>query len=683
MTVSIRSLKMKKWLFAAVGGVSIMLAGNVWAGGEPDEMEATVGGTTWYYQIERGAALICGAKEVGVSLSIPEELDGNPVMSIEDWAFEDCEKLETVTIPSRLLNVCGNAFSGCSKLKSFIIDPGNTNYKFEDGLLMSANGKELVRASAAISSLIVPESVTCIGECAFNGLTELSSIAIGRNVEDIEDFAFGGCRALTTITVDPANRKYKVKNGLLLGDERDGKYLVRASADCTALETPKGVTVIGSDAVSDIETLESVTISDDVREIAESAFNGSSRLSMLVIGAGVKEIGESAFAGCSALAKIVFNGNIPSYEPADDDDTIFADVPSSCVVFVQKGSDWGDEFKIPGKWQGMTLNYIGTDGDDDAKGDGDDTKGNEDVKEEIKDRSFTVGVGTGVNGLSLQLPAGTKNVTIKGLPPGMKFDKKSETIIGAPTKVGNYTVTISAIQANGTKSNQTVTFTVDEINSAAVGTFKGFVYTDDDQKAGTIQLTADEKGKLSAKVVTVAGQYSFSATSWTAVDEDGAYRVEFSTTKGDTLSLKIGLNAKLNEASLFGTFVAKDKKSLDVSASTCFLAQTWYFTADGSANSGWTLKRTSNAKAADLTLATKGDGSTLIKGKLGSYSVNAKGFVDFCAITQGVIAMEFAPVVSVREGNRNVSRVIDISTILNFAAEGDAFSGTARIVTGE
>lgn len=677
MNVSTRSLSMKKWLFAAVGGVSIMLAGSAWAGGEPDELEATANGVTWYYQIDRGAALILGAKDVGVSLSIPEELDGKPVMSIEDWAFEHCEKLEMVTIPSRVKHVCGNAFHGCSKLKSFIVDPGNTHYKVEDGFLMSADGTELVRASAASSSLIVPESVECIGERAFDGLTGLSSITIGRNVDDIEDSVFAGCRALTTITVDPANRKYKVNNGLLLGDEKDGKYLVRASADWTALETPKGVTIIGSDAFSGIETLESVTISDDVREIAESAFDGCSRLSTLVIGKSVKMIWESAFADCSALAKIVFHGNIPSFATADDeDDEIFAGVPDSCVVFVQKDSNWGKKFEIPGKWRGMTLNYVSTDGDDDAKGD-------EDVKEEIKDHSFTVGVGTGVNGLSLQLPAGTKNVTIKGLPPGMKFDKKSETIIGAPTKVGSYAVTISVTQANGTKSNQTVTFTVDEINSAAVGTFKGFVYTADDKKAGTIQLTADGKGKLSAKVVTAAGQYSFSATSWTAVDEDGAYTVAFSTRKGDTLNLKVGPNAKLNEASLFGTFVASGKKSLDVSASTCFLAQTWYFTADGSASSGWTLKRTSDAKAADLTLATKGDGSTLIKGKLGSLPVNAKGFVDFCAIAQGVIAMEFAPVVSVREGNRTVSRVIDISTIVNFAAEGDAFSGTARIVTGE
>ena len=110
--------------------------------------------------------------------------------------------------------------------------------------------------------------------------------------------------------------------------------------------------------------------------------------------------------------------------------------------------------------------------------------------------------------------------------------------------------------------------------------------------------------------------------------------------------------------------------------------KTWYFTAEGDVDKGWTLSYAANAKAAALTVTLNADGSTKISGKLGSLSVTASGYSDVTGLSDGVIYADFAPVVSVKEGKTTLKRVLSIRANLWFdRSNGHAEGvGSARIM---
>lgn len=772
--------KKHKWLKRGLCALLVLAMGVARADDDCDDCYAPwwsdeeKNGVTWSYYEEDGEAVIIGASPIRKSLVIPSELGELPVCVIDDGAFEDADKLESVTIPESVRTIgedafadcpklstifigagverIDSAFEGCSALKTIKVDPENECLTVDNGLLLTTAGdaKGLVRASSSLASVVIPADVVkilpgafsaikglksvlipesveligkkafedctgltsvtipggvkAIGEDAFEDCSKLNTIVIGAGVELIGESAFGGCSALKTIRVDSTNKYFTVDRGLLLtthgGDE--GESLVRASSSLVSVVIPEGVVNILTGAFAGIKGFKSVSIPEGVELIGEKAFEACagltsmtipnsvwtigrkafadcSKLNTIVIGAGVELIGEDAFAGCKGLKKVVFNGNRPYYdywdnEEYDDDEWLyeylFEDVPSSCVIFVQEESNWSEYYEIPGTWHGHKIRYslqIGCEG--------------------LERGSFTAGVKGDDEGVYLDLPDNVKSVSVKGLPAGMKLTKVTDDgavywmISGAPTKSGTFTATISVTTQDGTKDDKSITFTVDAISPMAVGTFKGFIVNDDGQKCGTVQFTTTAAGKLSAKVVTASGTYSFSASAWDSVGEDGIYYASVETKKGEYLAIELKSASDLNQKSVSGFFVAnEDSDGFLLHASRNLLGKTWYFSANVVGDDGgWMLEEVYDAKAANLTLSMKGDGTTALKGKLDATSVNASGFADFSAVEGGRIIAEFAPVVSVREGKKSVKKTLSISLDLPFSQEEGA-SGSADLV---
>ena len=113
--------------------------------------------------------------------------DGTKV--IAEGAFDACDSLTSVIIPSSVEEVSNAAFRHCSSLKNVTIP--NSITRIGDDAFMWSN----------IEEIEIPSSVTSIGEQAFGWCVSLKSAVIPESVETVGDYAFVGCLSLEDVTV--------------------------------------------------------------------------------------------------------------------------------------------------------------------------------------------------------------------------------------------------------------------------------------------------------------------------------------------------------------------------------------------------------------------------------------------------------------------------------------------------
>ena len=195
---------------------------------------------------------------------------GNSVTTIGTDAFNRCSSLTSVTIPDSVTTIGYGAFYGCNSLTEF-----NCKFAQDNGRILVVDGTLIAFAPAGLMEYTIPNSVTTIGENAFQGCSSLTSVTIPDSVTTIEDYAFYSCSKLTSVTI------------------------------------PDSVTTIGEDAFNYCENLTSVTIPDSVTTIGNSAFHYCKSLTSVTIGDSVTTIGESAFSYCENLKKVYCNATMP------------------------------------------------------------------------------------------------------------------------------------------------------------------------------------------------------------------------------------------------------------------------------------------------------------------------------------------------------------------------------------
>ena len=129
------------------------------------------------------------------SITIP-----NSVTLIAKEAFESCSGLTSLTIPNSVTNISEEAFEGCSGLTSITVEEGNSKYDSRDNcnaIIVTGTNQLLL----GCQNTIIPNSVTSIGNYAFDRCSGLTSVTIPNSVTSIGYNAFSNCFNLTSVTI--------------------------------------------------------------------------------------------------------------------------------------------------------------------------------------------------------------------------------------------------------------------------------------------------------------------------------------------------------------------------------------------------------------------------------------------------------------------------------------------------
>ena len=153
-----------------------------------------------------------------------------------------------------------------------------------------------------LESIELPDSVTTIGEGAFY-CAALESVYIPDSVTSIGERAFSDCAGLMSITVDDNNPNYCSVGGVLFDKAKTTLIQYAAGKTAKKYTVLDSVTSIGSSAFSCCTSLESIDIPDSVVSVGDYAFSCSS-LKSIELPDSVGYIGAAAFKYCTSLENI-------------------------------------------------------------------------------------------------------------------------------------------------------------------------------------------------------------------------------------------------------------------------------------------------------------------------------------------------------------------------------------------
>lgn len=268
---------------------------------------------------EAGYARITGRGDCrDAKIVIPDKIKGYPVTEIGSEAFWDGLDITSVVIPDSITKIGDDAFSGCENLESvYIADLA----KWCAVSFASPNSNPLFYAHSLylngelLSDAVIPDGVTSIGSAAFVHGGCLKTITIPESVTEIGSLAFYGCSGLTEV---------RIPDSVL----RVGEAAFAHCFGLTTVTLPDNLTSIERNAFGECIALKSINIPQTVTTIGDLAFFSCHSLENIDLPSGLESIGENALAECPALKSIT----IPQSVNRIDNTAFLADSNIESIV---------------------------------------------------------------------------------------------------------------------------------------------------------------------------------------------------------------------------------------------------------------------------------------------------------------------------------------------------------------
>ncbi|MDE6792654.1 MAG: leucine-rich repeat protein, partial [Muribaculaceae bacterium] len=333
------------------------------------------------------------------NITIPESLINLPV-----GVFEECLALSSVTLPNTIEKIGAAAFYGCTNLRSINIPESvkiigynafeNVSSKIKVNfasiesvcsiIFMGRNANPAYRSpnlfinGQLVQDLVIPETVTSIGDFTFYGCSNLTSVTLPETVTSIGSFTFYGCTGLTSVSLpEPltsigqsafdnckgltsitlsksltnigsgAFQNCDQLRSIIIPNEvtKLGTEIFRGCYKLKSIIIPDNIKSIGDRAFYDCSRLSDITIPEELKEIGQSAFENCSSLTQIIIPIGLEKLGDSAFKNCSAVTKVFYGGDNLSQLGRSGD--IFSGIYDTAILYVKESEVDFVQFYLP------------------------------------------------------------------------------------------------------------------------------------------------------------------------------------------------------------------------------------------------------------------------------------------------------------------------------------------------
>lgn len=219
---------------------------------------------------------------------------------IPEYMFFNLSNLTSVVLPNSATLIGDQAFQECTGLTSVTIGSNITSI----GFFTFAN-------CSGLKSILLPNSLVSIGNQAFWGCSGLTTITIPPNVTSIGVGAFSICTALKEINVSDTNNTFSSQDGVLFNKSKS-VLLVYPNSKASFYTVPASVTTINDYAFDSCPGLASVSMGDNVSYIGEGAFYNCSGLMSASVSNNLTAIGKYVFYNCNGLNSVIIPPKVTS-----------------------------------------------------------------------------------------------------------------------------------------------------------------------------------------------------------------------------------------------------------------------------------------------------------------------------------------------------------------------------------
>lgn len=260
-------------------------------------------GIAWRYVVldDKEARIeTCGLsgneEAVDATLAIPERIEGHSVVALAADACCDLRSIESIIVPEGVSAVGNCAFRNCRALREIVFP--STLATFDVGWL---------RNCYRLERLVLPGGLAKIAPSLFD-LASLRVLSMGKALAEIVPGAFAKSN-LVAVEIDADNEHLSADGKAIY--TKDGSVLVALAVPQASYEVAPGCVTVGRKAFSLFEGLTEVMLPDGVQRIDDFAFTRTG-IERFEAPATLQAIGERAFFACSHLSRVSLNQGLRS-----------------------------------------------------------------------------------------------------------------------------------------------------------------------------------------------------------------------------------------------------------------------------------------------------------------------------------------------------------------------------------